>query len=73
MRTFLSSVGTRTRAFFRKRFAKVREINRRYREPRIQTKGFVGFALILLRFYLIFLIGLLIYKFISIVLHPSSL
>ena len=45
---------------------KMREINQKYREPRIRMTRTVSIILLLLRLYLIFLVGLLIYKFISI-------
>jgi hypothetical protein len=53
--------------FFKGRFTKIKEINRRYAKPRVKmTKG-VRIALLLLRFYLIVLVGILIIKFISMV------
>jgi len=53
--------------FFKRRFSKIAEINRRYAKPRVKmTKG-VAFALFLLRLYLIFLVGILIIKFITMV------
>jgi len=43
---------------------KVREINRKYAKPRIKMSRPVRIALLGLRFYLIFLLILLLYKFI---------
>lgn len=55
--------------FFKGRFTKIREINRRYAKPRVKmTKG-VRIALLLLRLYLILLVGVLVVKFISMVKH----
>lgn len=42
---------------------KIREINRRYSNPRIRMSRGVRFALLMLRLYLIFLILILAYKF----------
>ena len=43
---------------------KVAEINRRYREARIEMSTGVKISLLFLRMYLIFLICLMVYKFI---------
>ncbi len=48
-------------------FSKFGEINKRYANPRIKTTGWVGFALLFLRLYLIFLVLILLYKFITLV------
>jgi hypothetical protein len=45
--------------------AKIREINRKYAEPRIHMSRGVKIALLLLRVYLIFLVLVLAYKFIT--------
>ena len=47
-------------------FEKIREINRRYATPRIEMSGTVRFALLVLRIYLFTLVGLLVYKFITV-------
>jgi len=53
--------------YFKRRFSKIREINRKYATPRVKmTKG-VAFALLMLRLYLILLVGILIIKFITMV------
>ena len=44
---------------------KIREINQKYSKPRIQMSRSVKFALLALRLYLIFLIVMLLYKFIT--------
>jgi hypothetical protein len=44
----------------------IREINRRYATPHIRTTRMVRICLLLLRAYLIVLVGLLAYKFLSI-------
>ena len=53
------------RDFFSHNYAKIREINKRYATPHVEMPKWVKFALLSLRFYLIFLVGLLIYKFIT--------
>jgi hypothetical protein len=49
----------------REMIAQIREINRRYATPRIPTTRMVQVCLLILRCYLILLVGVLIYKFIS--------
>ena len=44
---------------------KIREINRRYAKPRIKMSRGVRFALLMLRLYLIFLVLILAYRFIT--------
>lgn len=45
----------------------IREINDKYRTPRIKMTRLVSFWLLMLRLYLISMILLLVYKFITIV------
>jgi hypothetical protein len=45
-------------------FAKIRAINARYREPRIEMSGAVRLSLLVLRVYLLALVALMIYKFV---------
>lgn len=47
--------------------AKIRTINARYREPRIEMSGAVRLSLLVLRVYLLALVALMIYKFVLIV------
>jgi hypothetical protein len=47
---------------------KVRAINRRYAHPRLTISPTVRFCLLVLRLYLLFLVGLLAYKFAAIVI-----
>ena len=47
--------------------SQVREINARYSKPNIRMTPLVKICLLFLRFYLFLLIGLLIYKFITVV------
>jgi hypothetical protein len=57
----------KVRDFFKRRFKKIREINLKYVTPRAKmTKG-VAFALLMLRLYLILLVGILIVKFFTLV------
>jgi hypothetical protein len=51
--------------FFSHNFAKVREINRKYAKPNVEMSPWVKGSLLILRVYLIFLVGLLLYKFIT--------
>ncbi|MDA8086139.1 MAG: hypothetical protein M0Z75_05510 [Nitrospiraceae bacterium] len=53
------------RSIFSNSYAKVREINDKYKTPGIEMSGGVKFALLALRLYLIALIGLSLYKFIT--------
>ena len=46
---------------------KVRAINRRYAQPRLAISPAVRVCLLILRLYLLFLVGLLAYRFIAIV------
>ena len=48
-------------------FEKIAAINSRYREPRIEMSGAVRMSLLVLRVYLLALVGLMIYKFVLIV------
>jgi len=47
----------------------IREINARYRTPRLQMTPMVRISLIALRVYLIMMLLILLYKFISTVIH----
>jgi hypothetical protein len=46
---------------------KIREINRRYAEPRIEMSPAVRYSLLALRIYLLFLVSLMVYKFVILV------
>ena len=46
---------------------KIREINQKYSKPRIQMSRSVKLALLALRLYLIFLIVMLLYRFLTLV------
>jgi hypothetical protein len=54
--------------FFGNAWDAVRDINRKYKKPHTRMTPAVQFSLGLLRFYLLFLVGLLVWKFFS-VLH----
>ena len=62
-RNFLSWFGTRWKEFTEKRFGKILEINRRYAQPRIHTNRWVWATLLFLRLYLLLLVGILFFKF----------
>jgi len=53
--------------FFKNSFAQVAEINKRYAVPRIKTSKAVKLSLLMLRLYLILLVGILFFKFYTIV------
>ncbi|MEA5114240.1 MAG: hypothetical protein VB050_09440 [Geobacteraceae bacterium] len=53
------------RNFFSHNYAKIREINRKYAKPNVEMSPAVRFSLLFLRLYLIFLVILLIYRFIT--------
>ena len=53
------------RDIFRHNYAKIRAINKKYAVPGVEMSGWVKFSLLSLRLYLIFLLGLLLYKFIT--------
>lgn len=50
-------------------FASIREINEKYRHPRIQMTPMVNISLIALRVYLLAMLLVLLYKFITVVAH----
>jgi len=52
------------RASLKRLVRKIDEINQRYREPRIEMSRGVRAALQFLRFFLMFLVCLMVYKFI---------
>lgn len=52
------------RASLKRLHRKIDEINQRYREPRIQMSSGVKASLRFLRFFLLFLVCLMVYKFI---------
>jgi hypothetical protein len=54
---------------FREFFEAIREINQKYRTPRIKMTRMVSISLLMLRIYLLGMIVLLIYKFISLIAH----
>jgi hypothetical protein len=53
----------------RRWFGAIIEINRKYKRPRLTMTPAVRRALLFLRFYLLFLVLLIIYKFITLVRH----
>ncbi len=55
------------RASLKRLFRKIEEINQRYRTPRIAMSRGVRAALEFLRLYLLFLVCLMVYKFILLV------
>ena len=55
------------RNFFKHNYSKIREINKKYSTPNVEMSKGVKFSLLFLRLYLIFLVLLLLYKFITLV------
>jgi hypothetical protein len=53
------------RRFLERRFYAIMKINRRYSTPRIKMTPMVRLSLLVLRLYLLLLVGLLIYKFVT--------
>lgn len=51
--------------FFKNTISTVKSINRKYAQPQIKMTPMVKFSLLSLRLYLIFLVGILVYRFIS--------
>lgn len=54
---------------FRDFFQAIREINEKYKTPRIKTTRMVSLSLLLLRIYLLGMLVLLLYTFITTVMH----
>lgn len=54
-------------AGFKRLLCKIRDINQRYAQPRIEISRAVRLSLLALRVYLLFLVLLLVYKFILLV------
>jgi len=53
------------RDIFRHNYEKIQAINRKYAVPDVEISAWVKLSLLSLRLYLIFLLGLLLYKFIT--------
>jgi hypothetical protein len=51
--------------FFKNTVSTVRSINQKYSKPQIKMTRMVKLSLLSLRLYLIFLVGILVYKFIT--------
>jgi hypothetical protein len=54
---------------FRRFFGKLSEINERYSKPRIGMSRAVRLSLVALRLYLFALVGLMIYRFVLLILE----
>ena len=54
--------------FIRKNVEKIHEINKKYAVSRVQMSKAVSYSLLMLRLYLLFLVALLVYKFITIII-----
>jgi hypothetical protein len=51
--------------FFKNTLSTVKSINQKYAKPQIKMTRGVKFALLSLRLYLLFLVGVLVYRFIT--------
>jgi hypothetical protein len=58
---------SRIRRFFKNKFEKITEINEKYQTPKLKMTKLVKISLLFLRIYLLLLVLLLIYKFITII------
>jgi hypothetical protein len=56
---------SKIKRFLAKRFYNIAHINRQYAKPKIKMTKFVKISLYFLRFYLFFMFGIIIYKFIT--------
>jgi hypothetical protein len=54
---------------FRDFFQAIRDINQKYKTPRIKTTRMISLSLLMLRIYLLCMLSLLLYTFISTVMH----
>jgi hypothetical protein len=63
----LKALLKRIRKFLARRFSKIIEINKKYEKPRIQMNLMTKIALLFLRVYLLLLVGILFYKFYTLV------
>lgn len=61
----IKSINKKLKLFYLNHFGKIIEINKKYAKPKIEMSMSVKLSLFFLRMYLIFLLLLLIYKFIT--------
>ena len=71
MTTMVRVLGEQIVSIVRQSTGKIRSINQKYAKPKIQLSGGAKFALLFLELYLIFLVGLLAFKFWTII-HGSA-
>lgn len=63
----IKTANNKFKIFLQNRFSKIIEINEKYANPKIEMSPTVKISLLLLRCYLIFLLVLLVYKFITVI------
>ncbi len=63
--TTVPETAPRRAGFLRRSVDKIHEINRKYAEPRIKMSRNVKVVLLLLRLYLFFLVGLLVFRLVT--------
>jgi hypothetical protein len=63
--TLVEAVARRISGFARLTFSQIEAINRKYATPHVKTTRLVRGALLLLRLYLLSLVGVLIFKFVT--------
>ena len=63
----IKMINEKLKEFCQDKFGKIIEINNKYAHPKIEMSPTVTISLFLLRVYLIFLLLLLVYKFITVI------
>ena len=61
----LNVINKQIKKFIKHNFARIIEINQKYSHPRIEMSPAVKLSLLILRLYMFFLVGLLVFKFIT--------
>lgn len=65
--TIKKYIGDPVLFFFAQNYNRIKELNEKYKKPRVTMTPGVRFALLMLRLYLIFLVIVLVYKFITLI------
>ena len=63
----IEKINNKIKEFYQDNFSKIVEINAKYAQPKIEMSPIVKNSLLLLRVYLIFLLLLLVYKFLTVI------
>lgn len=67
MKNKITKLNEKIKDFYKSNFSKIIEINAKYAQPKIGASRTVTVSLFLLRVYLIFLILLFVFKFITMI------